>query len=119
MENNKYLLVMMAANRAKELTKGAKPLVKFKSKHTIRIALEEITAGKVYLKEKEEPLKAEQIFNEVEEPAKPEDISDEVKEPEESEELSDEDEGPAEIEEIFDGDEEFGNPEDLLDQDIT
>jgi len=115
MENNKYLLVMMVANRAKELNKGAKPLVKSKCKQPIRIALEEIKAGKVYLKKKEEPLKAEQIFNEVEEPAKPEDISNEVKEPEESEELSDEDEGPEEIEEIFDRDEEFGNPEDLLD----
>ncbi len=115
MIDNKYLLVMMVANRAKELAKGAKPLVKSKYKQHIRIALEEIKAGRVYLKEKEEPLKAEQIFNEVEEPAKPEDLSDEVKEPEESEELSDEDEGPAEIEELFDGDEEFVNPEDLLD----
>jgi len=115
MENNKYLLVMMVANRAKELNKGAKPLVKSKYKQPIRIALEEIKAGKVYLKEKEEPLKAEQIFNEVEEPAKSEDISGEVKEPEESEELSDEDEGPEEIEEIFDRDEEFEKPEDLLD----
>lgn len=115
MENNKYLLVMMVANRAKELNKGVKPLVKSKYKQPIRIALEEIKAGKVYLKEKEEPLRAEQIFNEVEEPAKPEDISDEVKEPEESEELSDEDEGPEEIEELFERDEEFGKPEDLLD----
>lgn len=104
---------MMVANRAKELTKGAKPLVKSKYKQPIRIALEEIKAGKVYLKEEEKPLKAEQIFNEVEKPAKPEDISNKVKEPEESEELSDEDEGPEEIEEIFDRDEEFGNPEDL------
>jgi len=115
MENNKYLLVMMVANRAKELNKGAKPLVKSKYKQPIKIAFEEIKAGKVYLKEKEEPLTAEQIFNEVEKPAKSEDISNEVKEPEESEELSDEDEGPEEIEEIFDRDEEFGNPEDLLD----
>jgi len=115
MVNNKYLLVMMVAKRAKELTKGAKSLVKSKYKQPITIALEEIKAGKVYLKEEEEPLKAEQIFNEVEESAKSEDISDEVKESEESEELSDEDEGPAEIEEIFDRDEEFGQPEDLLD----
>ncbi|MBA3061794.1 DNA-directed RNA polymerase subunit omega [bacterium] len=115
MENNKYLLVMMVAKRAKELNGGAKPLVKSKYRQHIKIALEEIKAGKVYLKEEEEPLKAEQIFNEVEEPAKPEDISGEVKEPEKSEELYDEDEGPAEIEEIFDRDEEFGNSEGLLD----
>jgi len=115
MVNNKYLLAMMIAKRAKELNGGAKPLVKSKYKQPIKIALEEIKAGKVYLKEKEEPLKAEQIFNEVEEPAKDEDISGEVKEPEKSEELSDEDEGPAEIEEIFDRDEEYGKPENLLD----
>ncbi|MCG2821228.1 MAG: DNA-directed RNA polymerase subunit omega, partial [Candidatus Atribacteria bacterium] len=48
----------MVANRAKELNKGAKPLVKSKYKQPIRIALEEIKAGKVYLKEKEEPLRA-------------------------------------------------------------
>ena len=115
MINNKYLLVMMVANRAKELTKGAKPLVKSKYKQPIAIALEEIKAGKVYLKEKEEPLREEQIFNEVEEPAKPGDISDEVNESEEYEELSDETEGPEEIEEIFDRDEEIGKPENLFD----
>lgn len=121
MVNNKYLLVMMAANRAKELTKGAKPLVKSKHRQPTTVALEEIKAGKVFLKVKEEPLKPEQIFNEVEEPTKSEDLSDEVKEPkeseeseepEESEELSDEDEEPVEIEELFDGDEKFGKSED-------
>jgi len=112
MINNKYLLVMMVANRAKELTKGAKPLVKSKSKQPTTIALEEIKAGKVYLKAKEEPLRAEQIFNEIEEPAKPEDISDEVNENEEYGELSDEAEGPEEIEEIFENDKEFEKPED-------
>ena len=115
MINNKYLLTMMVANRAKELTKGAKSLVKSKYKHPITIALEEIKAGKVYLKEKEEPLKAEQIFNEVEEPAKSEDISDETKESEEYEELSDETEGPEEIEELFERDEETEKPENLFD----
>jgi len=115
MINNKYLLTMMVANRAKELSKGAKPLVKSKYKQSTAIALEEIKAGKVYLKEKEEPLREEQIFNEVEEPAKPEDISDEVKEPEGSEEFPDEVEGPDEIEEIFERDEDTRNPEDLLD----
>lgn len=106
---------MMVANRAKELSKGAKPLVKSKYKQSTATALEEIKAGKVYLKEKEEPLREEQIFNEVEEPAKPEDISDEVKEPEGSEEFPDEVEGPDEIEEIFERDEDTRNPEDLLD----
>jgi len=94
MENNKYLLVMMAAKRAKELKKGAKPLVESKHRKPTVIALEEIKAGKVYLKEKEEPLKAEDVFHDdegslkVEEPEKPEDTSSETEEPEKPEELS-------------------------------
>ena len=112
MENNKYLLTMIIAKRAKELMKGAKPLVATKSRLPMKIALEEVKAGKVYLKEKEQPLKAEQIFNEDEKPAKVEDISDEVKEPEKSEELSDEDEKPVEIKEIFNENEESKKSED-------
>lgn len=118
MENNKYLLTMMVAKRIKELKAGAKPLVESKQRKPLMIALEEIKAGKVYLKEGEGALKAEQIFNEdekpedisnkVEEPAKPEDVSGEVKEPAKDEELSDEVEEPAEIEEIFKKDEESG-----------
>jgi len=115
MINNKYLLTMMVANRAKELSKGAKPLVKSKYKQSTAIALEEIKAGKVYLKEKEEPLREEQIFNEVEEPAKPKDISDEAIESEEYKELSNEAEETDEIEEIFERDEDTEEPEDLLD----
>ncbi|MBU4350344.1 DNA-directed RNA polymerase subunit omega [bacterium] len=93
MENNKYLLTMIIAKRAKELRKGAKPLVTTKSRLPMKIALEEVKAGKVYLKEKEQPLKAEDVFlgeegsQKVEEPAKVEDISNEVKEPEKSEDL--------------------------------
>jgi DNA-directed RNA polymerase subunit omega len=121
MENNKYLLAMMVAKRAKELRYGAKPLVESKHRKPTMIALEEIKAGKVYLKEEEGPLKAEQIFNEdekpedlsnkVEEPAKPEDLSGELKELAKDEELSDEVEKPAEIEEIFEKDEESGKSE--------
>ena len=105
MENNKYLLAMMAAKRAKELSKGAKPLVESKNRKPTIIALEEIKAGKVYLKEKEEPLKAGDVFHEegkslkAEEPAKVEDISDEAGE-------------PAEITEIFNENEESEKPED-------
>jgi DNA-directed RNA polymerase omega subunit len=108
MENNKYLLTMMVAKRVKELKAGAKPLVESKQRKPLTIALEEIKAGKVYLKEEEGPLKAEQIFNEDERPTKVEEISDEVKEPAKDEELSDEVEKPAEIEEIFKKDEESG-----------
>jgi len=91
MENNKYLLAMMVAKRAKELRKGAKPLVETKYRKPIKIALEEIKEGKVYLKEKEEPLKAERIFNEVEKSVKTEDLLNEVEEPEKSEGLLNED----------------------------
>jgi DNA-directed RNA polymerase omega subunit len=107
MENNKYLLATMVAKRAKELEKGAKPLIKTKYRKPMMIALEEIKAGKVYLKEEEEPLKAEQIFNGVEEPEK----SEEVEKPKEVEDISDEVEEPAEIEEIFNEDEESGKSE--------
>ena len=127
MENNKYLLSIMIAKRVKELRGGAKPLVQSKNKKPIIIALEEIKAGKVFIKEKKEPLKAEEIFNgdeksakpedslnEVEKPEKSDDISDEVKEPEKSEELSDELEKPAKAEEIFNEDGESGKSEGLL-----
>ena len=107
MDNNKYLLAMMAAKRAKELSKGAKPLVESKNRKPTIIALEEIKAGKVYLKEKEEPLKAGDVFHEegkslkAEEPAKVEDISSGAEGPAKPEELSDEAEEPAEITKIF------------------
>ena len=102
----------MVAKRAKELKGGAKALVESKHKLPIIIALEEIKAGKVYLKEEKEPLKSEDVFHEegesvkIEESVKPEDISGEIEEPEK-------------IEEIFSEDEEPGEYEGLLDQDIT
>lgn len=108
MLNNKYLLTMIVAKRVKQLQQGAKPLVESKQRKPLAIALEEVKAGKVYLKEKKEPLKAEKIFDEVEEPTKVEGVFNENKEPVKSEELSDEDEKPAEIEEIFNKDEESG-----------
>jgi DNA-directed RNA polymerase subunit omega len=127
MENNKYLLAMMVAKRAKELKYGAKPLVESKHRKPTMIALEEIKAGKVYIKVEEEPLKAGEIFhedvkpvkpedisNKVEEPAKPEDLSGEVKELAKDEELSDEVEKPAKVEEIFNEDGESGKSEGLL-----
>jgi len=126
--NNKYLLATMVAKRTKQLRLGAKPLVESKNKKFIIVALEEIIEGKVFIKEKKESLKAEEIFNKVEdeveksvkpkdlsnedkEPGKPEDLSNEVKELEKSEELSDEDEKPAKVEEIFNKDKESGKSE--------
>jgi len=114
MENNKYLLSIMIAKRVKELRGGAKPLVQSKNKKPIIIALEEIKAGKVFIKEKKDTLKAEEIFNgdekpkdslnEPEKPEKSDDISDEVKEPEK----------PEKSEDISDEDEESGKSEGLL-----
>jgi len=51
MIENKYLLTMMVAKRAKQLRTGIKPLVETKNKKPILIALQEINEGKVYLKE--------------------------------------------------------------------
>jgi len=51
MEKNKYLLTMLIAKRAKQLLAGAKPLVKTRHKNPVAIALEEVKAGKVFLKE--------------------------------------------------------------------
>jgi DNA-directed RNA polymerase omega subunit len=70
MENNKYLLTMMVAKRAKELEKGAKPLVETKYRKPMLIALEEIKAGKVFIKEKKESLKSEDVFKEEEDSVK-------------------------------------------------
>jgi DNA-directed RNA polymerase omega subunit len=105
MENNKYLLATMVAKRAKELEKGAKPLIKTKYRKPMMIALEEIKAGKVFIKEKKESLKSEDVFKEedsvkIEEPVKPEDLSDKVKKPAKIEEISDEVKKPAKIKEI-------------------
>ena len=66
MEENNYLLTMIIAKRAKQLLAGVNPLIKTKHKNPIAIALEEVKAGKVFLKEpnslkKENPL--ERILN--------------------------------------------------------
>lgn len=113
MLDNKYLLSLMVAARANQLKKGAKPLVETKYKKPTMIAYEEIKAGKVFIKEKKEPLKSEDVFrgeeesvkkeesiniedlpNEVEEPVVVEDLFDEYEEPEEPEDLYDENEKP-------------------------
>jgi len=65
MEENKYLLTMIIAKRAKQLLAGAKPLIRSKHKNPVAIALEEVKEGKAFLKEhinlkKDNPL--ERIF---------------------------------------------------------
>jgi len=51
--DNKYLLTMMVAKRAKQLNQGSKPLVNTNEKNTRVTALKEIVEGKVYIKEEE------------------------------------------------------------------
>ena len=104
MLDNKYLLTMMVAKRAKDLKYGDKPLMESKHKLPIVLALEEIMAGKVFIKEKEEPLKDKEIFNDDDEIVKSESLSD--------------DEIPAKTEEIFIGDDKPVRPESLLNEDI-
>lgn len=50
MEDNRYLLAMLVAKRAKQISSGAKPLMKPKSKKPIAIALEEVKQGKISYK---------------------------------------------------------------------
>ncbi|OGU00469.1 MAG: DNA-directed RNA polymerase subunit omega [Geobacteraceae bacterium GWB2_52_12] len=44
---NRFLLVMLASKRVKQLYKGAKPLVESKNNRLVVSALREIAAGKV------------------------------------------------------------------------
>jgi len=109
MLDNKYLLSLMVAARANQLKKGAKPLVETKYRKPTMIALEEIKAGKVFLKKKKEPLKSEDVFHEEEESVK-------VEEPIKVEDISDEVEESVTVEDLFDDYEEPEEPEDLLDE---
>lgn len=51
---NRFALVLVAAKRAKQLIKGAKPLVKAPTNKEVVLALREIAAGKVKLKSSQE-----------------------------------------------------------------
>jgi DNA-directed RNA polymerase subunit omega len=48
--DNRFGLIHLAANRVRQLRKGAEPLVVCKNRDTV-VALREIAAGKVYQKE--------------------------------------------------------------------
>lgn len=45
--DNRFLLVMLASKRVKQLFKGAKPLIDNKGNKNVVISLREIAAGKV------------------------------------------------------------------------
>lgn len=49
--SNKYALVVVAAKRAKQLYKGAKPLVDNRENKNIVLALREIAVGKITFQE--------------------------------------------------------------------
>jgi len=52
--DNKYLLTMMIAKRAKQLNQGYKPLVEMNARNNRQIALKEIQEEKVYIKGEKE-----------------------------------------------------------------
>ncbi len=52
--DNKYLLTMMIAKRAKQLNQGYKPLVEMNARNNRQVALKEIQEEKVYVKGEKE-----------------------------------------------------------------
>ena len=46
--NNRYLLLIIAAKRSRQLNRGATPLVETKRKKVTSVSMEEIAAGKVW-----------------------------------------------------------------------
>lgn len=68
LEENKYLLVNVAAYRGRQINEGVEVYVKSKSRHPLQVALEEIVAGKIDYTvgesepEEEEETQKEDIF---------------------------------------------------------
>ena len=52
--SNRYLLVVLAAKRGRQLNRGARPQVETKRRKSTSVALEEMHAGKVQLKKPDE-----------------------------------------------------------------
>ena len=53
--SNRYLLVVLAAKRSRQLNRGAMPQVESKRKKWTSVALEEVIASKVQPKRPDEP----------------------------------------------------------------
>jgi DNA-directed RNA polymerase subunit omega len=53
--SNRYLLVVLAAKRSRQLNRGSQPQVETRRKKWTSVALEEVIAGKVQPKRPEEP----------------------------------------------------------------
>jgi len=82
LENNnfidsKFRLVLIAAKRAKQLVKGAKPKVDLKAENPLTVALEEIDEGKVNFKIINNKDKIDKIDSELTESEDLEDIEEE------------------------------------------
>ena len=56
--SNRYVLVVLAAKRSRQLNRGAQPQVDTKRRKWTSVALEEVIAGKVQPKKAEEAEKA-------------------------------------------------------------
>ncbi len=52
--SNRYLLVVLAAKRARQLNRGAQPQTESKHKKPTSVALEEVAQGKVWYRVKED-----------------------------------------------------------------
>lgn len=56
--SNRYLLVVLAAKRSRQLNRGAQPQVESKRKKWTSVAMEEVIGGKVRPKRHDEETKA-------------------------------------------------------------
>jgi DNA-directed RNA polymerase subunit omega len=56
--SNRYVLVVLAAKRSRQLNRGAQPQVETKRRKWTSVALEEVIAGKIQPKKTEEAEKA-------------------------------------------------------------
>jgi DNA-directed RNA polymerase subunit omega len=56
--SNRYVLVVLAAKRSRQLNRGAQPQVDTKRRKWTSVALEEVIAGKIQPKKAEEAEKA-------------------------------------------------------------
>lgn len=58
--SNRYLLVVLAAKRSRQLNRGAQPQVETKRRKWTTVALEEVIAGKIQPKKAEDGAKTTQ-----------------------------------------------------------
>lgn len=83
---SKFRFVILAAKRAKQLLKGAKPKIKTGSRNLIRVAQEEIHRGLIDYR----VLQPDQEIQETKEEEKPAEEAEEAEEPQEEQPTEDE-----------------------------